>query len=114
MTRRQPNPVQHDVHLDADVAKRLHRLARRTHLSIDEILELGVDLLERIGPDALSLKSLERVARQEQIRRGLQRRTAVDVLREQGFVGSAEGPPDLSMTYCQGAVDSLVRKHGDR
>jgi hypothetical protein len=82
-----------NARLDDDRASKLEYLKRTTGRPVSDIVKRGIDLAYEEA-----------------------RRTAGsphEVLTASGFVGSGEGPEDLSVRY-KGELLDLAAKHGDR
>lgn len=84
-----------NARLDPSRTAKLEALKRSTRLGVSDLIKRGIDLLyegeiERRPADPLK------------------------ILSECGFVGSAEGPPDLSERYKEELAELLAAKHADR
>lgn len=80
--------------LDEGHSAKLEYLKRTTHLGVSEIVKRGIDLVyEDVQKEA---------------------RDPFTVLTETGFIGSAEGPSDLSHRYKDELQELLATKHGHR
>jgi hypothetical protein len=83
-----------NARLDDGRSAKLEYLKRTTHLGVSDIVKRGIDLMYE----------------------DVQTRTRdpFDVLTQAGFIGSAEGPEDLSGRYKDELRELLAKKHGDR
>jgi hypothetical protein len=91
-TKTSPDRV--NARLDEAHAAKLEFLKRATGLAVSDIVKRGIDLAY------------------EEARRTT--RSPLDVLTDAGFVGSGEGPADLSEHYKEELAEVLAAKHGDR
>lgn len=83
-----------NARLDERHATKLEYLKRTTRLGVSDIVKRGIDLLyEDVRKEALD---------------------PLLALTESGFIGSGEGPGDLSERYKEELRDLLAAKHGDR
>jgi hypothetical protein len=82
-----------NARLDDDRASKLEYLRRTTGRAVSEIVKRGIDLAY------------------EEARRTPG--SPHEILTASGFVGSGEGPEDLSVRY-KGELLDLAAKHGDR
>lgn len=73
---------------------KLEYLKRATRLGVSDIVKRGIDLVY------------------EDVRK--EARDPVQVLTESGFIGSGEGPVELSERYKKELLDLLATKHGNR
>lgn len=80
--------------LDEDHARKLSSLASATHQGTTEILKAAIDVYYQ-----------QIVA---------SRPRPAEILQAAGFVGCADGLPNLSETYKEELLPSLAAKHGDR
>lgn len=83
-----------NARLDERRSAKLEYLKRTTHLGVSDIVKRGIDLV------------YEDVQRET--------RDPFEILTETGFIGSAEGPIDLSGRYKDELHELLAAKHGDR
>lgn len=89
-----PRPSRVNARLDRDHAAKLEYLKRTTGLAVSDIVKRGIDL------------AYDEVRAQPQ--------SPLHALTAGGFVGSAEGPADLSARYKEELAALLPGKHGDR
>lgn len=82
-----------NARLDAALAKKLQRAQAATHKSVTEVVSEALDRYcdVLIASDAVRLTAYQRMA-------------------DAGFIGCAEGPADLSVTYKARLAESLGRK----
>lgn len=92
VTKTSPGRV--NARLDEAHAAKLDYLKRATGLAVSDIVKRGIDLAYEEAKHATS--------------------SPLDVLTEAGFVGSAEGPADLSERYKEELAELLSAKHGHR
>jgi hypothetical protein len=83
-----------NARLDERHAAKLEYLRRTTRMGVSDIVKRGIDLV------------YEDVQKET--------RDPFEVLTETGFIGSAEGPIDLSERYREELRELLAAKHGDR
>lgn len=83
-----------NARLDESRASKLELLKRSTGLSVSEIVKRGIDVLYD----------------EQQAGRG----GAFEILERTGFIGSGEGPGDLSERYKEELSAILGAKHGHR
>lgn len=83
-----------NARLDARQATKLEYLKRTTHLGVSDLVKRGIDLL------------YDTVCKET--------RDPLRLLTESGFIGSGEGPSDLSERYKEELGEILATKHGDR
>lgn len=83
-----------NARLDESHAAKLEYLKRTTRLGVSDIVKRGIDLLY------------------EDVRK--EARDPFEILTETGFIGSGEGPSDLSERYKEELRELLDAKHGDR
>jgi len=88
------NPSRINARLDERHSAKLEYLKRTTRMGVSDIVKRGIDLL------------YEDVQKET--------RDPFEVLAETGFIGSAEGPSDLSARYKEELPGLLAAKHGDR
>lgn len=83
-----------NARLDESRAGKLAALCRETGASVTEVIQEAIDVMYE---------------------RHRQRATkAKEIFERVGFIGAAEGPPDLSETYRSELTELLEKKHGDR
>jgi Ribbon-helix-helix protein, copG family len=82
-----------NARLDDDTGRKLAYVERETGWSISEIVRRAIDAYYG------SFKTV--------------RADAASALRKSGFLGCADGPADLSVTY-KGELQRVSDKHGDR
>jgi hypothetical protein len=82
-----------NARLDEDTRRKLAYVERETGWSISEIVRRAID----------AYYSHFRTARAD----------PANALKKSGFIGCADGPPDLSVTYKE-ELQQLSDKHGDR
>ncbi len=83
-----------NARLDLERQRKLEEIARRTGLSVSDILKEAIDVYhERLAENAA---------------------TARRQLERSGFIGCADGPEDLSETYKAQLAESFERKHDPR
>ena len=90
----QPRAARVNARLDEDRAAKLEYLKRATGLAVSDIVKRGIDLAY------------------EEARRPT--RSPLEILTATGFIGSGEGPADLSDRYKEELSVLLAAKHGDR
>lgn len=83
-----------NARLDERHSAKLEYLKRTTRLGVSDIVKRGIDLVY------------------EDVQKAT--RDPFEVLTETGFIGSAEGPSDLSGRYKEELRELLATKHGDR
>jgi hypothetical protein len=83
-----------NARLDEHHATKLEYLKRTTRLGVSDIVKRGIDLVY------------------EDVRK--ETHDPLQVLTQSGFIGSGEGPSDLSERYKEELRDLLAAKHGDR
>jgi hypothetical protein len=89
-----PHLARVNARLDPAHAAKLEYLKRATGLAVSDIVKRGIDLAY------------------DEARRASA--SPLDVLTAAGFVGSADGPAELSECYKQELAELLTAKHGDR
>ncbi len=88
------HPARVNARLDEDRAAKLEYLRRSTGLAVSDIVKRGIDLAY------------------EEARRPT--RSPFEILKATGFIGSGDGPADLSERYKEELTELLAAKHGDR
>lgn len=83
-----------NARLDERHSAKLEYLKRTTRMGVSDIVKRGIDLVY------------------EDIQK--ETRDPFEVLSQTGFIGSAEGPSDLSGRYKEELRKLLAAKHGDR
>jgi hypothetical protein len=94
MTTLERHPARINARLDEGHAAKLEYLQRATRLGVSDIVKRGIDLLY------------------EEVRKGSG--DPLEILTETGFIGSGEGPANLSARYKEELRDLLAAKHGHR
>jgi hypothetical protein len=90
MTKSKPSGARLNARLDADLNEKLEYLKRRTKLGVTDVVKRSIECYY------------------EEVRRGAS--DAREILEQSGFVGCAEGDPNLSSDYKQALIESLGRK----
>lgn len=94
MTTANPHLGRINARLDERHSAKLEYLKRTTRMGVSDIVKRGIDLVY------------------EDVKK--ETRDPFEVLTETGFIGSAEGPSDLSGRYKDELRELLAAKHGDR
>ena len=94
MTHLERRPGRINARLDEGHSAKLEYLQRATRLGVSDIVKRGIDLLY------------------EEVRKEVGH--PFEILTEAGFIGSGEGPADLSVRYKDELRRLLAAKHGDR
>jgi len=87
-------PGRINARLDEGHSAKLDYLQRATRLGVSDIVKRGIDLLY------------------EEVRK--ETGDPFEILTATGFIGSGEGPADLSARYKEEFRELLAAKHGDR